>query len=253
MQRLFTILLILAFASVSSACIASKKFVRNEVKTSSDALNARVDTTDSNVKEVRDSVDRVNERVTGVDGRVTQLDAKTTQGMTALKTELKSDVQTVDQKAGQAQTKADRAAGEIVLLDQKFQGRNLFTISSEKAVYFRFDSARLDNQYQTALDEIAASLKQNPDALLVLEGRTDSSGDSDYNVRLGERRVEAVKRYLAVDKEVPIYRIHEISLGAARPVADNKSREGREKNRAVTLMLLTPGSSSSTATRQQQQ
>lgn len=253
MQRLFTILLILAFASVSSACIASKKFVRNEVKTSSDALNARVDTTDSNVKEVRDSVDRVNERVTGVDGRVTQLDAKTTQGMTALKTELKSDVQTVDQKAGQAQTKADRAAGEIVLLDQKFQGRNHFTISSEKAVYFRFDSARLDNQYQTALDEIAASLKQNPDALLVLEGRTDSSGDSDYNVRLGERRVEAVKRYLAVDKEVPIYRIHEISLGAARPVADNKSREGREKNRAVTLMLLTPGSSSSTATRQQQQ
>jgi outer membrane protein OmpA-like peptidoglycan-associated protein len=59
-------------------------------------------------------------------------------------------------------------------------------------------------------------------------------------VRLGERRVEAVKRYLAVEKGVPVFKIHEISLGPARPIAENNTRDGREKNRAVTLTLMIP-------------
>ena len=81
---------------------------------------------------------------------------------------------------------------------------------------------------------------EKPDALVVLEGRTDSTGNSDYNVKLGERRIEAVRRYLAVEKNVPVYKIHEISFGSAQPIADNKSREGREKNRAVAMTILLP-------------
>jgi outer membrane protein OmpA-like peptidoglycan-associated protein len=81
---------------------------------------------------------------------------------------------------------------------------------------------------------------QNNDALIVLAGRTDSTGDDAYNVRLGERRVEAVRRYLAVDKGVPVYKIHEISFGAAQPIVPNDSRENREKNRAVSIQVLTP-------------
>jgi outer membrane protein OmpA-like peptidoglycan-associated protein len=81
---------------------------------------------------------------------------------------------------------------------------------------------------------------QNPDAIVVLEGRTDSRGDKDYNVKLGERRIEAVRRYLAVEKSVPVYKIHEISLGADKPIAPNDSRDGREKNRAVTMTILVP-------------
>jgi outer membrane protein OmpA-like peptidoglycan-associated protein len=81
---------------------------------------------------------------------------------------------------------------------------------------------------------------QNPDAIVVLEGRTDSVGSKDYNVKLGERRIEAVRRYLAVEKGVPVYRIHDISFGAEKPVAENKTRDGREKNRAVTMTILVP-------------
>jgi len=98
----------------------------------------------------------------------------------------------------------------------------------------------LEPTYKAILDEIAEMLTQNADAIVVLEGRTDSTGDQDYNVKLGERRVEAVRHYLAVDKNVPVYKIHEISFGAARPVAANNSRDGREKNRAVTMMVLLP-------------
>ena len=81
---------------------------------------------------------------------------------------------------------------------------------------------------------------QNPNAIVVLEGRTDSTGNSEYNVRLGERRVDVVRQYLAVEKAVPVYRIHEISFGSAKPIASNDSRDGREKNRAVTISVLLP-------------
>src|SRR2546428_5011171 len=106
MRNLLFFLLMSATASVSFGCVATRKFTRSEVKTASDTLNARIDTTDGEIKETRDSVDRVNQRVTGVDGRVTDLDSRTTQGLNGLK----GDVQSVDQKAGQAQTAADRAA-----------------------------------------------------------------------------------------------------------------------------------------------
>lgn len=236
MKKLLIALLITATTGLSSGCIASRKFVRNEVKTSSDTLNARIDTTDGKIKETRDHVDRVNERVTGVDGRVTDLDSRTTAGMNSLK----SDVSTVN-------AKADRTTSELAGLDERFQNRNNFSVAAEKSIPFRFDSAKLDSSYMTALDEIAETLMKNPDAIIVLEGHTDATGDHEYNVKLGERRVDAVRRYLAVEKNVPVYKIHQISFGAARPIAPNDSRDGREKNRSVTMTVLVPSMEAATA------
>jgi outer membrane protein OmpA-like peptidoglycan-associated protein len=248
MQRLTVLLVMAAALAVTSGC-ASKKFVRNTVQTSSDALTARIETNEGEMKEIRDNLDQrvtgVDTRVTAVDGRVTALDAKTNEGFTSLR----SDVKGVDQRAADARTAADRAAESINMLGTRFQNRNQFNISDEKAIPFKFDSASLDPLYTNVLDEIAATLMQNADAIVVLEGRTDSTGNKDYNVRLGERRIEAVKRYLAVEKGVPIYKIHEISYGADKPLAENKTRDGREKNRAVTMMVLTPKSDGSVASR----
>jgi outer membrane protein OmpA-like peptidoglycan-associated protein len=239
-------------ANLSTACVATRKFTRNEVKTAADGLNTRIDATNSNVAEVKDGVDRVNTRVTGVDekltgvdgkvtavdGKVAALDSRTTVRFDALTGEMK----TVDMKATEAGT-------AVTALDQKFAKRNLFAVADEKAVYFKFNSSTLDSQFQNALDQVAETLTQNPDALVVMEGRTDATGDKDYNIRLGERRIESVKRYLAVEKGVPIYKIHHISFGSARPIASNDSREGREKNRAVTMMILVPRSDPSVASR----
>ncbi len=230
------LIMLMAMATLSSACMASRKFVRNEVKTSSDALNAKIENNEGDINELRDGVDRVNGRVAGVDGKVSELDTRTSSRLETLN----GDVQNVNQKASQAQASADRLSGAVDLLDQKFAGRNNFSVSSEKAIQFRFNSAQLDAEDRTILDEAALMLLQNPDALIVLEGRTDSTGDAEYNIKLGERRVEAVKRYLAVDKAVPVYRIHNISFGSARPIASNDSRSGREQNRAVIMTILVP-------------
>lgn len=255
MNRLMIVLLASVVVLSSSACVASRKFVRNEVKTSSDGLTTKIDTNTGEIREVSDRVTAVNskvgeldtrtneqgQRITGLNGNVQTLDQKTVA--------LDQKDAVLDDKATKAQSRADKVAGDVVVLDQKFQNRNQYVVTDKKSILFKFNSARVDPAYQAELDQIAAALTQNPDAVVVLEGRTDSIGNDEYNVALGERRSEAVKRYLIVDKGVPVYKLHQISFGAAQPVADNKSREGREKNRAVNILLLVPGNQSTTASR----
>ena len=243
MQRLSLLLLVSATIIVTSGC-ATKKYVRNTVKTSSDTLTARIEGNEGEIKEVRDNVDKVDTKVSGVDAKVSDLDSRTSEQFNTVRT----DVQSADQKASKAQSSADRVAGNVTTLDQKFQNRNNFNVTDEKAVQFKFNSATLDQQYMEVLDEIANALMQKPDSIVVLEGRTDNSGAKDYNVKLGERRIEAVRRYLAVEKGVPVYRIHDISFGAEKPVAENKTKEGREKNRAVTMTILVPKTEGAVAT-----
>jgi outer membrane protein OmpA-like peptidoglycan-associated protein len=242
-KKIQIVVLAAALVSLSSGCIASRKYVRNEVKTSSDALSADIDKTNNEVKETKDSVDQVNQRVAGVDQRVTgvdqkvagvdskvsDLDSRTTQGIN----NLKSDVNMVGGKA-------DQAANSVASLDKKFQNRNNFQVSTQKNVIFKFDSADLAKADKAPLDEVASALSQNPDAIIVLEGHTDNTGNKDYNVKLGERRVDAVRRYLAIEKGIPVYKIEQISFGADRPIAPNNTKDGREQNRAVSIMVLVP-------------
>jgi len=241
MRKFSVVLLVSAAILIMSGC-ATKKYVRNQVKTSSDALTVQIENTQGEVKEVRDNVDK---RVSAVDAEVSELDTKTTGQINSVKT----DIQNTDQKASQAKGTAERAANEVTTLDQKFRDRNQYNTTDEKVVQFKFNSATLEPQYMDVLDEIANTLMRNPDAILVLEGRTDSKGPKDYNVKLGERRVDAVRRYLAVEKGIPVYQIHEISFGAEKPLAENNTREGREKNRAVTMTVLMPKTEGTVASR----
>jgi OmpA-OmpF porin, OOP family len=93
---------------------------------------------------------------------------------------------------------------------------------------------------------VSDRLKQDPDAILVLEGRTDSTGDPLYNEQLGQRRVDAAKNYLVLEMGVPVYRIHGFSYGEARPEYDNEVPDDRQKNRSVKLLILTPNSPATT-------
>jgi outer membrane protein OmpA-like peptidoglycan-associated protein len=249
MNKLMIVLAISAVVTLNSACVATRKFVRNEVKTSTDSLDSRlstrIDTNEGEIKEVRDGV-------AAVDGKVVRLASEHGQRLDSLNGSvqtLNQDVDLVDQKATKANEAVADVAGDMTVLDQRFQNRNHYVVAAEKSVLFKFNSAELDPTYKADLDQIAGMLQQNPDALLVLEGRTDSTGQDEYNVRLGERRSESVKRYLVVEKGVPIYKLHQISFGAARPVADNSSREGREKNRVVNLMVLAPRTEPASASR----
>jgi len=88
------------------------------------------------------------------------------------------------------------------------------------------------------LDEAAQKLKEQPALIVEIEGHTDSIGTELYNLGLGKRRAEVVKGYLVLRHQVDPKRMTTLSYGEARPIADNRTREGRALNRRVEFKVL---------------
>jgi len=237
-----------SIVALSSGCVASRKYVRSEVRTSADQLNAKIEKTDGNLKETNDRVGNLDTRTNEQGHRLDSLNSdlqKTNTDLQQTNGELQKTGERTTQArtaADKAQSVADQAQGRVVTLEENFQNRNQYSVVAEKFVTFQFGSSNLDRAYTSMLDELAQMVGQNPNAVIVLEGRTDSVGNGAYNIELGQRRAEAVKRYLVVEKSLPMYRIHQTSFGAAKPIAENTSREGREKNRVVAVSVLVPRS-----------
>jgi peptidoglycan-associated lipoprotein len=112
---------------------------------------------------------------------------------------------------------------------------------SDDAVKFALNKTELTAEYKAALDAFATKVKElGKDHRLYIEiqGHTDSLGSDTYNVKLGQQRAEAVMRYLAMNGGIPLHAMSAISYGEYKPTADNKTADGRAKNRRVTLIVL---------------
>jgi OOP family OmpA-OmpF porin len=103
--------------------------------------------------------------------------------------------------------------------------------------HFDFDKATLKPEGKTKLDELVNKLKAVNLEVIIAVGHTDSIGSKAYNQKLSERRAGAVKTYLA-SKGIDANRIHTEGRGETQPVADNKTREGRAKNRRVEIEVI---------------
>ena len=103
-----------------------------------------------------------------------------------------------------------------------------------KGTNFDFDSAKLRPAAGAKLNEVAEFAAAYPDAKLDVSGHTCSLGGDAYNQKLSERRAASVKAYL-VNKGVAADRIVSEGYGETRPVADNKTKAGREENRRVEI------------------
>ena len=236
----------LILVGVSSGCVATRKFTRtrvNEVNEKTLELNAqlngRIDTTDQNVQNHTNQIQAHT-------GQIEELNSVTRDHAGKLST-LDSGLKGVDQKTQQAmsvgqgaQGTANNAVAQVSSLGQKFENRNHYIALSEEKVKFKFNSATLDKSYQPVLGQLAQRLKENPDAIVVMEGRTDATGDDTYNIRLGEKRLEAVIRYLVVTQGVPMHKVYRMSYGEDNPLTPNKTREERAENRAVVMRIMGP-------------
>jgi len=107
------------------------------------------------------------------------------------------------------------------------------TITVQLKVEFDFDKAVVRNIYGDELEAIANAMKEHGDIDLALEGHTDAIGTDAYNQGLSERRVAAVKAKLVQDYGIPASRITTVGYGESRPIADNATAEGRQRNRRV--------------------
>lgn len=107
-------------------------------------------------------------------------------------------------------------------------------------IFFDFDRAEVKPESEPQLAEMAAFLRQNPQARAFVVGHTDARGALDYNLSLSQRRAEAVARALAQRHGVAAQRLVGRGLGPLAPLASNRDEEGRTRNRRVELVEQQP-------------
>ena len=119
------------------------------------------------------------------------------------------------------------------------KGKLIFSVTlSNDKVTFPFNRAEISDEAKALIDEAIAPLKaENKGVFFEIEGHTDNAGDEAYNEKLGEERALAVRGYLH-EQGIALNRMQVISYGEKKPVADNKTRDGRAQNRRVVIKVL---------------
>ena len=103
--------------------------------------------------------------------------------------------------------------------------------------FFDFDKSVLKPEGKAKLDDLVGKVQGINLEVIIAVGHTDSVGSDAYNQRLSVRRSDAVKTYL-VSKGVEKNRVYTEGKGEKQPVADNKTTEGRAKNRRVEIEVV---------------
>ena len=104
----------------------------------------------------------------------------------------------------------------------------------EHIIYFELDSYVVKAEYQSALEAHARFLRADRNRRVNLEGHTDERGGSEYNLALGQKRAEAVRRALSV-LGVPEAQMESVSFGKEKPVAQGSDEAAYAQNRRAAL------------------
>jgi OOP family OmpA-OmpF porin len=103
--------------------------------------------------------------------------------------------------------------------------------------FFDFDKAVLKPEGRAKLDDLVGKVKDINLEVIIAVGHTDAVGGDSYNQKLSVKRAEAVKAYL-VSKGIEKNRVYTEGKGKQQPVADNKTADGRAKNRRVEIEVV---------------
>lgn len=185
-----------------SGC-ASKQYVSDEVSKSSA-------TSEKRINEVETQVEATQTKVKDHDSRIAELDKTTREAL-----------------------ERAQAAGKLA------EGKFVYSlVLSDDAVKFPVNKTELSQDAEDKLKDFSERLKsENKNVYLEIQGHTDSTGAKDYNVKLGEARAEAVRRFLN-KQGIALNRMSTISYGQDEPVDSNKTKDGRAKNRRVVVVVL---------------
>jgi len=195
---------------VSTGCIATQEWTHELVAKHEVEIDERVDKVETGVREHGERLDRV-------EVRVGQLDTGLTEARALLRAAIPPPPRPVTPRTGPSP--AAPAARR--------------TLIGVVHVPFAFDHADLDASAEAALAMIVKELRDNPHLTIDLEGTTDPVGRHDYNVRLSQRRVETVRRWL-VDKGVDRRRI--VGFTGRGPLVDVAVQNSLKRRVVVKLM-----------------
>ncbi len=229
MRRVTSLVAIAAMAVIGTAGCATKKYARNQVSERVTPLEHRAGELEETSRRNTQDIGRLSTDITDVRGRA---DRAQSQADSALA------------KADQANTRVNTAEQSVSDLRSNLDN---YTLQNTASVRFNFDSYELTPEAKEALDQLAAQIKDRDNFILEIQGYADGIGSDAYNNQLTQRRADAVRRYIAEQHNVALYRMHILGFGKIRPVADNKTPEGRAENRRVEIRLLTRNVGGATA------
>ena len=220
MKRLIGAIAITALATVGTSACATKKMVRQRVG----EVNDKVDTLSKSVEETQ-------QRTKANEGRISEVDAK------ANAAGQRADA--ANQRADAAYSAADKVNTRADAIEKKSNRIVYEVVLSEDQGGFKLNQSKLPDAAKSRIDDMVKQLMADPKgAYFEIEGHTDNTGDKALNMKLGMERAEVVKRYLYETYQIPLHRINVISYGQEKPVADNKTKDGRAQNRRVVIRVL---------------
>ncbi|HEX8388501.1 MAG TPA: OmpA family protein [Sphingomonas sp.] len=127
-----------------------------------------------------------------------------------------------------------RTAGTDIQVTR--QGDDLI-LNIPSGINFAYNSATIEPQFRTTLDQVAGTLAQYNQTYIDVYGHTDSTGSDAYNQQLSERRAQSVADYLATRGVQPA-RVATRGFGETRPVQPNDSPAGQAANRRVEIKVV---------------
>jgi len=180
----------------------------------------------------------LEERASDTENKLTQVEANA-QRLSGQLEELAAVSNAARGGAKAAQATADAAVAGVNATNERISALDDYTPQTSTAVNFKSGSAVLSPESKTALDDIASKSLNAKGYVLEVSGYADSRGSVNLNRALSQRRADAVIRYLVESHNIPLRRIvTPYGYGEMNPVAENDTREGREKNRRVEIKLL---------------
>lgn len=190
---------------------ATKKYTRTQVSDTEARLSERLDGVDSTIEESQDLILEQGHRL---DQQEVQL--------------------------GEVSKTAQDALDRAIAAGKLAEGKLIYErVLSDDEIQFAVGRVELSEAAQAALDVFASELAaRNTGVYIEIQGHTDSTGGESHNLELGHRRAEAVRLYLNRKHGFPLHRTAVISYGESEPIADNSTREGRARNRRVSLVVL---------------
>jgi peptidoglycan-associated lipoprotein len=105
----------------------------------------------------------------------------------------------------------------------------------EKSIYFDYDSYAVKDQYRGTIDDNGRFLSKNRNRKVIIQGNTDERGGSEYNLALGQKRAEAVRKQLAL-VGVPENQIEAVSLGKEKPRSPGHDESAWAENRRADFV-----------------
>jgi len=157
--------------------------------------------------------------------------------LTACGSAVKLDNVPVEDKSGTGVTQAagSAATGERVVAPVDLGNKGLDAMAAaNRVVYFDYDSYAIRPEFQARIETHAKLIKADKTKKVALEGHTDERGGREYNLALGQKRAEAVKRALAL-LGVSESQLEAVSFGKEKPAVMGMTEAAFEKNRRVEI------------------